>query len=301
MPDVTWDASFEASPADTDEAKYGATKIRQLKLAISERGELEFNWKAGTQPFVKAGKAAVVFVGTTTEIDALTGMAAGAYAWDTTLKVLKYYSDAGWVVLDIDHGALSGLGDDDHTQYLKLDKAGQTLAENLAVTDGKTIDGRDISVDGALLDTLASRGIIQVVNTQTGAVATGTTIIPYDDTIPQISEGNQYMSLAITPSNVNNKLLIQVVCNGETGQTLTAALFQDDTANALAAASGFSNNYMVSIAFNYFMTAGTTSSTTFKVRMGGSAAGTTTFNGVSGGRKFGGVLMSSITITEIKV
>ena len=46
-----------------------------------------------------------------------------------------------------------GLADDDHTQYLNLAKASQELKESLAVTDSKTIDGRDISVDGADLDT----------------------------------------------------------------------------------------------------------------------------------------------------
>lgn len=44
-----------------------------------------------------------------------------------------------------DHGKLGGLSDDDHPQYLKLDKSGQTLSQNLAVSDGVTIDGVDIS------------------------------------------------------------------------------------------------------------------------------------------------------------
>ena len=150
---ITWDANFEASPKDTDEAKYGAAKIRELKLAISERLELEMNFKTGTQPLIKAGKAAVIFIGTTTEINALSGMSVGAFAWDTTLKVLKRYSGTAWDILDIDHGTLSGLADDDHTQYLNLAKASQELKESLTVTDLKTIDGRDISVDGANLDT----------------------------------------------------------------------------------------------------------------------------------------------------
>ena len=153
---ITWDANFEALPKDTDEAKYGAEKIRDLKLAISERLELEMNFKTGTQPLIKAGKAAVIYIGTTAEIDALTGMSVGAFPWDTTLKVLKRYSTT-WDILDIDHGALSGLADDDHTQYLNLAKASQELTESLAVTDLKTIDGRDLSVDGAKLDSLNSK------------------------------------------------------------------------------------------------------------------------------------------------
>ncbi len=46
-----------------------------------------------------------------------------------------------------DHDLLTGLGDDDHTQYLHLNKAAQTLQQALAVTAGVTIDGFDISAD----------------------------------------------------------------------------------------------------------------------------------------------------------
>ena len=50
-----------------------------------------------------------------------------------------------------DHGNLSGLGDDDHTQYLLADGS-RNLTGNLAVSASVTIDGRDISVDGGKLD-----------------------------------------------------------------------------------------------------------------------------------------------------
>lgn len=56
----------------------------------------------------------------------------------------------------LDHGlALTGLGDDDHTQYL-LANGTRTLTDNLAVTVLKTIDGRDLSVDGTKLDGIES-------------------------------------------------------------------------------------------------------------------------------------------------
>lgn len=147
--------------------------------------------------------------------------------------------------------------------------------------------------------------VVQVVNSQTGAVATGTTVLPYDDTIPQNTEGDQYMSLAITPTSATNKLRIDVtavVSHSITNQFLAAALFQDSTANALACCPMFQPNAAgpVTIKFSHYMTAGTTSATTFKVRCGGQSAGTTTFNGASGSRIYGGVLASSITITEVK-
>ena len=51
------------------------------------------------------------------------------------------------------------------------------------------------------------------------------------------------------------------------------------------------------------MTAGTTSETTFKVRAGASTSGQSLFfngkGGGSAGRQYGGVMASSITITEL--
>jgi len=145
----------------------------------------------------------------------------------------------------------------------------------------------------------------QVINTQTGVVATGSTLIPYDDTIPQNTEGDEYMTLAITPKSATNKLIIDVEVNvsDSFSVTLMAALFQDTTSNALASEVNISSitTTMVKVSFRHYMTAGTTSATTFKVRVGSdSASGQTTFNGASGARKFGGVLPSSITITEIQ-
>ena len=146
----------------------------------------------------------------------------------------------------------------------------------------------------------------QVVNTQTGAVATGTTAIPYDDTIPQKTEGKEYMTLAITPKSATNKLKIDVVIFFHTNTTdhVTAALFQDSIANALAAGINervASNVLTGGISFTHYMTAGTTSAITFKVRMGGKGSNTITFNGSNGARRYGGVMASSITITEIWV
>ena len=166
--------------------------------------------------------------------------------------------------------------------------------------------------DGTALSSGSLVGhVIQVVNVLDGAVATGTTLMLDDDSIPQNAEGDEFMTLAITPSNTNNKLKIDVVVNLATNATntnnLIVALFQDTTVGALAAASvikgdgGVGNDLLHQINFTHYMVAGTTSSTIFKVRAGGEAINVVTFNGISSGRKFGGVMPSSITITEIKV
>ncbi len=153
-------------------------------------------------------------------------------------------------------------------------------------------------------DTDISGFVVQRVGSVTAAASTGTTTIPFDDTIPQNTEGDQYMTQAITPKHTSNILVIDVVCNvsnsaaGNSG--MVVALFQDTTASAIAATTGFqsTSNAINTLTFRHIMSAGTTSATTFKVRAGGGSAGTTTFNGQSSARLLGGVLVSSLMITE---
>ncbi len=148
--------------------------------------------------------------------------------------------------------------------------------------------------------------VVQRVNFQTGAVSTGTTVMPFDDTIPQITEGNEYMTLAITPKSASNILKIEAIAyassTAPTGNVVVIALFQDATANALAAIASTqlpaSGGIIVLPPIFHTKTAGTTSATTFRIRIGATAAGTTTFNGSGGARTLGGVMASSITITE---
>jgi len=159
--------------------------------------------------------------------------------------------------------------------------------------------------EAGTIDTLQRAGnVLQVVNVQTGAVATGTTTIALDDTVPQSSEGTEFITLAITPTSSTSKLRIDfsVVLNHTVGTAiLNACLFQDAIVNALAAASSQNVNSggPMIVAGSYYMTAGTTSSTTFKIRCGSPTAGTVTLNGVNGVRFYAGVSNSFITITEV--
>lgn len=96
------------------------------------------------------------------EITALTGVALGdedlgAFTGTTipddqtikeALQSLETAVEAASGVTD--HGALTGLSDDDHTQYLLADGT-RALSGNLTVTG--TVNGRDIAADGATLDT----------------------------------------------------------------------------------------------------------------------------------------------------
>jgi len=157
---------------------------------------------------------------------------------------------------------------------------------------------------GGTLDRLNRAGnVLQVVEANYATASSTISNITLDSTIPQNTEGAEILSASITPTSSANKLHIFVSlpfldANGAT--VITAALFQDSTANAIAlgvatpTTSGFPQN----INFLHYMAAGTTSSTTFKVRYGAST-GTAFINRAHGGSTLGGTSAARITITEI--
>lgn len=139
----------------------------------------------------------------------------------------------------------------------------------------------------------------------TGAPSTGVTTIPDDDTIPQITEGDQYIAKGLTPSSAANLIAVEAqgsFANDAAGATaLIAAMFRDSTGNALATLRLTQPAANASLWFSLKKTvlAATTSLTVFRLRAGGGSAGTTTFNGISGGRKMGGAGNSFVECREI--
>jgi len=150
---------------------------------------------------------------------------------------------------------------------------------------------------------LADGGVKNVVEFKKGAYATGSTAIPADDSIPQITEGDEYMTQVFRPTNVNNKLKIEVLFNSDDSAAAirTVALFQDSTANALACVGlyGAGGGAIYQHYITHTMKAGTISLTTFRVRAG-STSGSMYFNGTNGAGLFGGDLASSIRVEEIE-
>ena len=153
--------------------------------------------------------------------------------------------------------------------------------------------------------------VLQVVNTQTGAVATGTTTMPNDDTIPQITEGDQYLSLAITPASTSNKLIVIVEWNGSNNTAssqLVGCLFNTAIHSTNAQAVSYCSlggnggtNKVSQLSMTYYLAAPSTSASTFLFRVGSHQSSTTAMNTGIGNQnsKFGGVTNSSITILEI--
>lgn len=174
-----------------------------------------------------------------------------------------------------------------------------TSANNVVQLDGSA---KLPAVDGSALTNLSAGKLLQFGYSLDGAVATGTTTLPSDNTIPQNTEGDQYLSKAFTPVSASSTLFILAVTNSahSASANQTVALFVDTTANALAASrQGFPINQMGCCVLSHAVASGSTSARTYKVRIGSSGAGTTTFNGQSGAGLFNGTACSGLFIFEV--
>jgi hypothetical protein len=148
--------------------------------------------------------------------------------------------------------------------------------------------------------------VVQTVENQDGAFASGTNgPMVFDNTTPQSSEMNEFISVAITPKNSNNLLKIEVVLNlshssGSAG-LVGGAIFQDAGANALAVgvpSRPTAANQPFQVVIVHWMVAGTVSATTFRGFGGANLASTVRFNGSAGSAQFNGLYASTITVTE---
>ena len=163
----------------------------------------------------------------------------------------------------------------------------------------------DMIAAGAV--TAAKRGsgaVLQVVTAEYTTRTSVTTAVPLDDTIPQNTEGTEIITLAITPKSTSNKLLIEFFMpfwDADAVRVVAACLFQDSTADALAVA-GLVNSlslYNQQMGLVHVMDAGTTSSTTFKIRVGPNN-GTMYLNRRANNPVFGSTtLHTTLRITEV--
>lgn len=170
-------------------------------------------------------------------------------------------------------------------------------------TAGQVLTSNGTGADPSY-QTQPRRRILQHVaaSYRTAAAPTGT--IPYDDTIPQVGEGTQILSVTtpLAASSATNRWLVTVVgtiAHSVSGNPVGIALFKDGAANAVHSTifTAAAPNQPVPFSLTYEDVTGNTSAATFTVRVGGTS-GSTYLNG-DATRKYGGALGSTIVVQEI--
>lgn len=132
---------------------------------------------------------------------------------------------------------------------------------------------------------------------------TSATVIPADDSIPQNTEGEEILTVSITPQRANSLLIVEAQTWGapDTNTVLTAAIFKDNETGARAAAgtSVQTSDTLEFVAVKAFVTPGSLSPITFRLRVGQAVAGTLAINGSAASRLYGGVGVTSLTVKEV--
>jgi len=179
------------------------------------------------------------------------------------------------------------------------------IASN-AVTTVKINDGAVTAAKlgaGAVTAAKLGAGIVTRAYAENTATQLATTLMVLDDTIPQKTEGDEILTVAITRLSASSRLRIRAQCpfsvNGAIATIL--GLFQDTTANALAAVATAvqGDNQINQLTLEHEMASGSTGSTTFKLRIGPVSSANVRTNALSSGRQLGGVMKTTLTVEEI--
>lgn len=194
---------------------------------------------------------------------------------------------------------------------------------NLIVADGTVFDTLPLSgtdnfvltedtgqaLDMSFQASPGATGFVQQIRDQLRIRTVAAGLIPWDNSVPAITEGTEVETSVITPDNGSNILLIEYTAfafmQGSPSEPITVALFVDATAAALAAASSShfdvaGSDRIALLQLRHFLVAGSTVARTYRIRVGQNTGGNNTeLNGDSAGvQLYGGIASAVMTVTE---
>lgn len=146
-----------------------------------------------------------------------------------------------------------------------------------------------------------SNSVIQMVSASSATYSSITGVTPYDDTVPQIGEGTQLVSLSITPSSNTTRLLIQAEITGVASvPDAYIAAIHNGAASAIAADWVVVQTASVGVVIplSVVVVPGATTPLTITLRIGSASGSAFELNGQGGVRKLGGVSKAWLRATE---
>lgn len=175
-------------------------------------------------------------------------------------------------------------------------------------SEGATSWGSAVNQNFTDLENAVNGGakLLQEVHSSTSSLVTCSTTIPFDDTIPQQTEGTEVLTVTITPKSDTSTLVFEFVASyaNTTANETIAALFQGATSNAIAAnwSSQDTGSDSGQVTLRHKTTSPGTGggAVTFKVRVGPSSFSTCYVNGDSASRRLGGVASCLLSVREVE-
>lgn len=171
---------------------------------------------------------------------------------------------------------------------------------------GDAAAGKVLGAGGGWVDGAGSIQPGRIVNTWSGVYTINTnipTVIPFDNTVPDFSEGVAVIQVPVAPSKATNILRCRFsgFGGGASDHAVTAVLFIGSTAFAAASENPVGNGYVTAIYVEGEVEAGSTSSITVTVRIGPSGGSGIRLNGTGSGQIFGGTAGARLVVEEIEV
>lgn len=180
-----------------------------------------------------------------------------------------------------------------------------------AAQDYFPLGGPDGKIDESWLP--FSQTVLGFAYSTRSTILTTAAVIGYTDSVPAVSEGVEFMTVTYTPKSATSILRVRFtcpLCSFSGGHySAIAALFRDGGASAIGASSKRALTFgdiathqhdgpleLLAIAPSNGLI-----STTFKIRVGVSAGGGSSFNGgFDGAHKFGASLNSILSVEELR-
>lgn len=307
---------FKAVTSGT--AVTSVTDLRTLSIAITAnssnfaldyRNQAFVSLDSTSAVHVEPGQIAIGEANYTNIADTSSRNVATAGNWiegsAPNIKNLKFYvyaynnSGSGY---DFKYSSADPVYSDTDTNTagtLRYYTSGGTTYRALAWISADTSSTLQGSAMGQIKDTSTSNSVTLTRQDTT----TGAATIPWDNTPPLITEGNEYFAVPFRITNPNHKVRIDYSVNFANGGSslFTVALFKDSGACFYAQPQQItnadrSNNYTRTL----YTTLPNTNLVVFRLRAGTDTAGTTTLNGEGGAALDGGVMGSTFTVTEVE-
>ncbi len=178
---------------------------------------------------------------------------------------------------------------------------------------GTALDGSKTDLATRLLVAMDAAGllklsdVIQIQYASDNAVSAAlTTNMVNDDSIPANDEGDELLTVEITPKSATSRLVIEGIFHiaAAAAEQLITAIFVDDVGPAIYAQQDpiAAADEIITVKVSHSLISGSTVARTYKFRAG-TVGQNIVMNGIvtGPGRKLGGVLISSASVTEHQV
>lgn len=129
----------------------------------------------------------------------------------------------------------------------------------------------------------------------------GTTLIPYDKTVPLVTEGSQIWTQTVTPASITSRFIIRFdgfISSGSGTRYVTAAIFADNVCIGVSTQLASVANAPFQLVACAVTAPESTAPVTYSIRMGNSSTAAWYIGQTIAGT-FGGAGTANVTMTEL--